>query len=97
MTVKLSAALCFWLIATLVWTSVVAPLPVALLYGLSLVAVRVVEAGGLPGIVSTGFPLWYDLLGNVNDLAGALAAALAHSFRGREAPARPDRSVRGGG
>ena len=64
-----------------------APLPVALLYGFSLIAVRAVEAGGLPGIVNTGFPLWYDLLGNVNDLVGALAAALVHSFRGREAPA----------
>lgn len=55
-----------------------APAIVALLFALSLVAVRSVESGGLPGVISTGLPTWYEWTGNANDLIGALIAAMLH-------------------
>jgi hypothetical protein len=48
----------------------------ALLLGFGFVLVQTIEVSGLPGVIDTGFPLWYQLLGNVNDVVGALAAAL---------------------
>jgi hypothetical protein len=56
----------------------------ALFFGISLIAVRAIELGGLPGVISTGLPLWYDVLGNFNDLAGAFAALLSHQIFNRE-------------
>ena len=48
----------------------------ALLFGFGFLLVQAMEVGGLPGVIDTGLPLWYQLLGNVNDVVGALAAAL---------------------
>lgn len=54
------------------------PFPVAILFALSLVAVRAIQSGGLPGVIYTGFPPWYEWTGNANDLIGALLAAMLH-------------------
>ena len=60
--------------------------PSAVLFGFGFLLGQIIEAGGLPGVIDTDFPLWYQLLGNVNDIVGALAAALViHLLREADA------------
>ena len=74
------------------WSLQLSRLPIvatALVFGVSLIALRAVELGGLPGVIETGFPLWYDVLGNLNDLAGALIAALGFCALRVDDPSEP--------
>ncbi|MEM7403809.1 MAG: hypothetical protein AAF458_00890 [Pseudomonadota bacterium] len=56
--------------------------PTAVLFGLGLFAVHVVEVGGVPGVIDTGLPAWYQFVGNFNDVVGAVLAAATHAALG---------------